>query len=93
MKVAQNIELHCLKYDTCKIQGFQENYTAISMLCPVPFSCLSCKYLWSLALATTQYVMCVGVCMAPGCCMSPAYVGVDYVGVCIAGSSMGKGCD
>ena len=29
--------------------------------------------------------------MAPGCCMSPAYVRVRNVGVCIAGSSVGKG--
>ena len=29
--------------------------------------------------------------MAPGCCISPAYVCVDNVGVCVAGSSMGKG--
>ena len=35
--------------------------------------------------------MCVGVCIAPGCCMFPAYVCVGNVGVCIAGSSMGKG--
>ena len=35
--------------------------------------------------------MCMGVCMVPGCCMSPAYVCVDNVGVCVAGSSVGKG--
>ena len=35
--------------------------------------------------------MCVGVCMAPGCCMSLAYVFVHDIGVCVAGSSVGKG--
>ena len=35
---------------------------------------------------TTVLCMCMGVCMVPGCCMSPA-----YVGVCVAGSSVGKG--
>ena len=34
---------------------------------------------------------CVGVCMAPGCCMSPGYACVHNVGVWIAGSSVGKG--
>ena len=34
--------------------------------------------------------ICMGVCMAHSCCMSPAYVCVDNVGVCIAGSSVGK---
>ena len=33
----------------------------------------------------------LNVCMAPGCCMSPAYVRVRDVGECIAGSSVGKG--
>ena len=44
-----------------------------------------CACMWCL------FKCCVGVCMAPGCCMSPAYVRVHNVGVCIAGSSVGKG--
>ena len=55
--------------------------------------------LWSVVLGCGKAVltlcvcivcMCVGVCLAPGCCMSPAYVCVHNVGVCVAGSSVGK---
>ena len=56
-----------------------------------------CVSLWCVCIVCVHCVcvcivcMCVGVCLAPGCCMSPAYVCVHNVGVCVAGSSVGKG--